>query len=289
MYTCRDYYENEKRILSEKISVRKTDITVPKVVIIQIGDEPASNSYIKGKVKDCNDIGIEIEVLKYKLNATQYQIERVVNDLNHDDSVHGIVVQLPVPKWINMESIRRIISPKKDVDGFNPYSLFKPCTALGIINYLKFNNYSFEGKAVTVIGRSMCVGHPLVDLLLDSNATVTVCHSKSNPDHIKASIRHTDLVITSIDKIEYYKEGFFDDVVHPIDIIDVGLGYGEDGKLHGNIEASYAKQLKERAEETGNYCISGINGVGLLTRISLMHNIFDAYDNFIKDSKPYQF
>lgn len=269
MYTCKEYVEIKKRELYQKIRILEEN---PKLVVIQIGDNPSSNSYIKGKKKDCEEVRINFELVKLPDDITNEELRTIIIKYNIDESVNGIILQLPVPKHIKVKEIQRLIDPIKDVDGFNSTSKFKPCTPLGIINYLKYNNYNFSSKVACVIGRSDIVGKPLAEMLLNENCTVIQCHSKTNSSNLNYLLNESDIVFTCIDKIEYFKTEFNSNQ----DIIDIGLGIGNDGKLHGNIEHNYLEYLKKHSN---GLIISGKGNTGLLTRLELLNNIYQAFLN----------
>lgn len=264
--SCTDYVKIKKEELARKIKVPSN----PTLVTVQIGDDPSSNSYICGKQKDCQEVGIDFIHYKFPADISHDIAKRFIIALNEDRKCDGIILQMPVPIQIDLKDIQNTISPFKDVDGFNPARIFKPCTPLGIINYLKYNNYVFKGKNACVIGRSEYVGKPLAQMLLDLDCTVTVCHSKSNIDSV---LPYQDIVFTCIDKIEYFdKECFYP---HQ-SIIDIGLGKGKDGKLYGNLtQEAYQMQLSH-TDELEKIVISGTGGVGLLTRLELLNNTYDA-------------
>lgn len=266
MISCKEYTQLKKDELKKKIADQNLDI---KLVIIQVGDDPASNSYIKGKMKDCNEVGIQMQVIKFEASAT-YRIIRIINMLNENKTVTGILVQLPLPDDIDVKAVQNAISPEKDVDGFGEHTCFKPCTPLGIINYLKYIDYSFEGKNACVIGRSRTVGLPLAKMLLDENCTVTVCHSKTK--NLTRIIQRSDIVFTAIDKPAY----FYDPETFELgqDIIDIGLGRDDTGKLCGNISRNYADVLRKFYEPTDGIFLSGVGNVGLLTRLALLENLY---------------
>lgn len=268
MTDCKAYTSMKKAELKKKIADLKE---TPKLVIIQVGDDPASNSYIKGKIKDCEEVGIDIEIKKFVEQTTEGLLQ-LINVLNVDLSVSGILVQLPLPENIDKRAVQNAIRPEKDVDGFSEYSPYKPCTPLGIINYLKYIGYHFEGKNACVIGRSRTVGLPLAKMLLDENCTVTVCHSRTkNLTHI---IQRSDIVFTAIDKPAY----FYDPETFELgqDIIDIGLGRDDTGKLCGNISRNYADVLRKFYEPTDGIFLSGVGNVGLLTRLALLENLYRA-------------
>lgn len=268
MISCKDYAAMKKEELKMKIDERV--IIRPQLAVIQIGDNPASNSYIKGKQKDCEEVGIFFSHYKFSSDISHDELKEFIADLNEDPIYNGIILQLPVPSHIDVKDIQRLIDPAKDVDGFNPDSSFQPCTPLGVINYLKFNGYHFRGKNACVIGRSDIVGKPLAKMLLDLDCTVTVCHSKSD---LRSVLPCQDIIFTCINQIEFFDETYFAPYQ---DVVDIGLGKGTDGKLHGNLtEAAYLQQ-KEYTCTNNSMVISGTGGVGLLTRLELLNNTYKA-------------
>lgn len=253
--------------------------TRPHLGAIYFGDNPASDSYIKGIKKDCDELGYEFTAIKVEPSlANSYVVRTYIDSLDKILSVHGIIIQKPLPDSVNL-SIFDSINPGKDVDGAGKDSIFYPCTPLGVINYLKFNGYRFEGKNACVIGRSDTVGKPLAKMLLDLNCTVTICHSKSNlrrtlTSPLMSSFSCQDIIFTCIDKIEFFDESYF---APTQDVIDIGLGIGKDGKLHGNLtEEAYIHQ-KEYTGLHNSVVISGVGGTGLLTRLELLKNTFKAF------------
>ena len=268
MISCKDYAALKKEELKTKID--EHIIIRPYLAVIQIGDDPASNSYIKGKQRDCEEVGIFFSHYRFSSDISHDELKEFIADLNEDPIYNGIILQLPVPSHIDVKDIQRLIDPAKDVDGFNPDSYFQPCTPLGVINYLKFNGYHFRGKNACVIGRSDIVGKPLAKMLLDLDCTVTVCHSKSD---LRSVLPCQDIVFTCINQIEFFDETYFAPYQ---DVIDIGLGKGTDGKLHGNLtEAAYLQQ-KEYTGTNNSVVISGTGGVGLLTRLELLNNTYKA-------------
>ena len=199
MISCKEYAEIKKAELKEKIA--ELGFT-PKLAVIQVGDNPASNSYIAGKKKDCEEVGIELVHLVYPKDISQNELIAEVAYFCSLPYNTGLIVQLPLPDHINVKEIQKHIWKTKDVDGFHPSSFFDPCTPLGIINYLKYNDYEFEGKNALVIGRSDIVGKPLARMLTDLDCTVTLAHSKTYnlSDHTCTA----DILFTCIDKIGYF-------------------------------------------------------------------------------------
>ena len=268
MISCKDYAALKKEELKTKID--EHIIIRPYLSVIQIGDDPASNSYIKGKQRDCEEVGIFFSHYRFSSDISHDELKEFIADLNEDPIYNGVILQLPVPSHIDVKDIQRLIDPAKDVDGFNPDSYFQPCTPLGVINYLKFNGYHFRGKNACVIGRSDIVGKPLAKMLLDLDCTVTVCHSKSD---LRSVLPCQDIIFTCINQIEFFDETYFAPYQ---DVIDIGLGKGTDGKLHGNLtEAAYLQQ-KEYTGTNNSVVISGTGGVGLLTRLELLNNTYKA-------------
>lgn len=268
MISCKDYAALKKEELKTKID--EHIIIRPQLAVIQIGDDPASNSYIKGKQRDCEEVGIFFSHYRFSSDISHDELKEFIADLNEDPIYNGIILQLPVPSHIDVKDIQRLIDPAKDVDGFNSDSYFQPCTPLGVINYLKFNGYHFRGKNACVIGRSDIVGKPLAKMLLDLDCTVTVCHSKSD---LRSVLPCQDIIFTCINQIEFFDETYFAPYQ---DVIDIGLGKGMDGKLHGNLtEAAYLQQ-KEYTGTNNSVVISGTGGVGLLTRLELLNNTYKA-------------
>ena len=268
MISCKDYAALKKEELKTKID--EHIIIRPYLAVIQIGDDPASNSYIKGKQRDCEEVGIFFSHYRFSSDISHDELKEFISDLNEDPIYSGIILQLPVPSHMDVKDIQKLIDSSKDVDGFNPDSYFQPCTPLGIINYLKFNGYHFRGKNACVIGRSDIVGKPLAKMLLDLDCTVTVCHSKSD---LRSVLPCQDIIFTCINQIEFFDETYFAPYQ---DVIDIGLGKGTDGKLHGNLtEAAYLQQ-KEYTGTNNSVVISGTGGVGLLTRLELLNNTYKA-------------
>lgn len=271
MLTCKEYAEMKKKELKEYIAEKGLH---PTLVVIQVGDRPESNSYIRGKMRDCEEVGIECVVKKYPENISQYQLVNHINEVNRDKKVHGLIVQLPLPAHIDANAVTSWVREDRDVDGFNPDSPFDPCTPAGVIGYLKAVGYEFEGKDALVIGRSDIVGKPLARMLTDLDCTVTLAHSKSRGVEFLA--READIVFTCIDKIEYFDNNITYTKYPYQDIIDIGLGVSErDGKLHGNLQERTVKYIREIHPD--RICISGTGGVGLLTRVALLDNVVKAY------------
>ena len=267
MLTCKEYTELKKKELKKYIEEHDLQ---PTLVVIQVGDRPESNSYIRGKMRDCEEVGIECIVKKYPENISQSRLIWRIGEVLRDTKAHGLIAQLPLPDHINVKDVQSWIPEMKDVDGFDINSPFNPCTPKGVIDYLKFVGYEFEGKDALVIGRSDIVGKPLARMLTDLDCTVTLAHSKSKYMHLKTV--DADIVFSCIDKIEYYDNYYL--IRKYASLIDIGLGIGEDGKLHGNFDHEYVEHLKKHNPD--RIIISGTGGVGLLTRLALLENVVKA-------------
>ncbi len=226
--------------LKLEVAALKEKGVIPCLAVIQVGNDPASSVYVNNKKKACAYIGIES--LSYELEETisQEELLSIIDELNHNEMVHGILVQLPLPKHIDEEAVIKAISPEKDVDGFHPETVgnmcigskgFLPCTPAGVIQLLKRSNIDICGKECVVVGRSNIVGKPMALLLLRENGTVTIAHSKTND--LKEITKRADILIAAVGKpkfitSEYVKEGAV--------VIDVGIHRNEDNKLCGDVD-----------------------------------------------------
>ncbi|MCR5209217.1 MAG: bifunctional methylenetetrahydrofolate dehydrogenase/methenyltetrahydrofolate cyclohydrolase FolD [Lachnospiraceae bacterium] len=239
------------------------------LAVILVGDDPASAVYVKNKKKACEYIGIKS--LSYELSAdtTEAELLELIEKLNQDDSVNGILVQLPLPRQIDEKKVIRTISPKKDVDGFHPENVgalligepgFVSCTPAGIIELLKRSNVEIEGKECVVIGRSNIVGKPMGVLLLRENGTVTIAHSKTKD--LKEICKRADILVAAVGKpkminAEYIKEGAV--------VIDVGIHRMDNGKLCGDVDFDDVEAHVSKITPVPG-------GVGPMTIAMLMYN-----------------
>ena len=259
-----------KEELKEKVKTIKESL---KLVVIQVGDDPASNVYIKNKKKLCAELGILCNHKKF-LEISEKALLEEIDKLNKDKTVTGILVQLPVPKQINEKKVIEKISPLKDVDGLTSQNMGKlftgskalaPCTAIGIIKMLEHINTDFEGKNVTIIGRSRLVGLPLTALFLNKNCTVTVCHSKTK--NLIEKTKSADILVVAVGKKHMITADY---VNNNAIVIDVGINRCG-GKLYGDCKFS---EVSEKCK-----AITPVpGGVGPLTVIMLMNNIIEAYN-----------
>lgn len=240
----------------------------PRLYVIQVGDNPASNSYIKGKKKDCEEVGIECIVIKLDENISEDTLCTLLDWLVCEQICDGIIVQLPLPDHINKDRVISHIPPEKDVDGFRKDSKYAPCTPLGIVEILK-RYVNLTGKDCLIINRSDIVGKPLVNLLLNENATVIIAHSKTQ--NLKEKIKQADIIITAVGIPNFITKDMV--MVNKI-YIDVSMNK-VDGKLCGDIS---------KDSYDSDALITPVpGGVGLLTRAMLLNNVLKSYKRNVND------
>jgi len=248
----------------------------PKLAVIMVGDDSASKVYVKNKSKACNEIGIEYEEILLPANIVMNELLAIIEDLNKRDDIHGIVLQSPIPNHLDIREAFNKIDYKKDVDGFHPINVgklsigedcFISCTPYGVIRMLEEYNIDIEGKNAVIIGRSNIVGKPLIQCLLQKNATVTVCHSKTKNLH--DIVRNADIVIAAIGKAKFITSDMIRDGAV---VIDVGINRMDDGKLVGDVDFD---SVKDKA----SYITPVPGGVGPMTIAMLMENIVKASKN----------
>lgn len=261
-----------ERMTKEVADLRELGV-VPGLAVVIVGNDPASLSYVRGKDKASKQVGLESNLIELPEEVTQQELLDLVDRLNHDSEVHGILVQLPLPDHINEDEIIEAISPSKDVDGFHPISIgrmmagkdtFLPCTPLGILTMFKEKGISLEGKHVVVLGRSRIVGKPIGQMLLNENATVTYCHSRTK--NLKEFTQKADILIVAVGK-----PGFIsgEDIKDGAVVIDVGVNRIEDGSLTGDVDF-------ESALEKASYITPVPRGVGPMTITMLLQNTIQA-------------
>ena len=256
-----DYVKSEKERLKKLISESPK---IPGLAILQVGDNPASNSYIKGKIKDSEEVGIKADLFKFPVEVEETEILNTILRLNDDKNYDGILLQLPIPKHLNEQKLVNAINPEKDVDGFTLGSHFTPCTPKGIIDYLTDMNFPFEGKNAVVIGRSNIVGKPLAKLLLQKNMNVTVLHSKTKEEDKRFYAAHADLLVSAVGHINIIDHTY---TLKPSAVlIDVGINRDENNKLIGDMERNLPVSFQSPVPK----------GVGLLTRLALLKNLWEA-------------
>ena len=262
-----------KEQMKQRIAQLKQQGINPTLVVVLVGDNSASQVYVRNKHKSCGEVGIESEVITMPEQTTQQELLEVVERLNQDETVDGILVQLPLPKQIDEKTVLRSILPEKDVDGFHPVNVgllsigdecFAPATPSGIIAMFQEYGIDIAGKNCVVIGRSNIVGKPMAALLLKNNATVTICHSKT--EDLASYTRRADVVIVATGRrhtltAEMVKEGAV--------VVDVGMNRNEQGKLCGDVDY---EEVKEKA----SFITPVPGGVGPMTITELLENTIQA-------------
>lgn len=266
--SCKDYATKRKDELKKEVSIYKKQ---PTLVVIQVDNDFASNKYIKWKKSDCEKVGIRcIHDHVNSNDISQKDLEKKIMEYDASINVHGIIIQLPIPDKYDVEKLQKCISPEKDVDGFRTDSLHKPCTPKGVVDWLKHNNSLYDGATVTVVGRSKIVGKPLINMLIDENATVTCCHSKSNYLDVWKNTKECDVLISAIGVPKHFDH--VDVNRHGLCVVDIGINEDEDGNLCGDVDR----------EDINKFCpnlyVTPVpGGTGLLTRVSLLENTIAAY------------
>ena len=258
--------------------IEKTGVT-PKLAVVLVGEDPASQVYVRNKSRACCEIGFEAEQINLPATTKQEELDALIDRLNADDSVHGILVQLPLPAGLCEESVLLRIHPDKDVDAFHPYNVgrmvagqavFLPCTPAGVMELLKRSGISVAGKRCVVVGRSNIVGKPMAHLLLQDNGTVTVCHSRTRD--LAEETRRADILIAAIGKADFFTA----DMVKPgAVVIDVGMNRNAQGKLTGDVDFA-------SVEPVASYITPVPGGVGPMTIAMLMANTLTAAKRKIK-------
>ena len=262
---------NEVRLSALELKEQKE--IVPGLAVVLVGEDPASQVYVGRKAKACAEVGFLSREYKLPAGTDEEKLLKIIKKLNKDKLIHGILVQLPLPKHISTEKIIAAIDPHKDVDGFHPYNvgglvtgspLFVPCTPRGIMELLARSGIELAGKEAVVVGRSNIVGKPMAFLLLAQNATVTMCHSKTKD--LPAVTGRADVLIAAIGKPHMIKANMVKDGAV---VIDVGMNRLENGKLAGDVAF-------EEVAAKASYITPVPGGVGPMTIAMLMKNTLDA-------------
>lgn len=265
--------------IAKKVEALKAEGKITGLAVVIVGENPASQVYVRNKAKACEEVGMYSEVHALPEATTEEELLALVDRLNHEDKIDGILVQLPLPKHINEERVILAIDPSKDVDAFHPVNTgkimignyeFLPCTPAGVMTLLKEYNIEVEGKECVVVGRSNIVGKPQALLLLQKNGTVTVCHSRTK--NLAEITRRADILVVAIGKAEFItgdmiKEGAV--------VIDVGMNRKADGKLCGDVEFA-------SAAEKASYITPVPGGVGPMTITTLLQNTLVASEKRMK-------
>lgn len=246
---------------------------IPTLAVIMVGDNPASKVYVRNKSKACDEVGIEYKEYLLGEDTTQEELLSLIENLNNNKEINGILLQSPVPSHLNINEAFKTITYSKDVDGFTPSSVgklcigedtFICCTPYGVIKMFEEYKINLTGKDVVILGRSNIVGKPLIQCCLQKNATVTVCHSKT--EDLKEHTKRADIIIAAIGQSKFVTA---DMVKEGVVIIDVGINRGEDGKLTGDVDF-------ENVEKKASYITPVPGGVGPMTIAMLMNNVIKA-------------
>lgn len=259
--------------LKKEVEKLKEEGINPKLAVIMVGNDPASTVYVRNKSKACEKVGIEFEEFLFEENITMETLLGTIDKLNKDDSIHGILLQAPIPKHLDINRAFLEIDPKKDVDGFHPINVgnlcigndcFVSCTPYGIVRILKEYNIETEGKEAVILGRSNIVGKPMIQCMLGLNSTVTVCHSRTK--NIGDVCRRADILISAIGKPKFVKEDMVKDGAV---VIDVGINRLDDGTIVGDVDF-------ENVEKKASYITPVPGGVGPMTIAMLLENVVKA-------------
>lgn len=264
--------------LKERIRADIENLDVkPSLAVICVGNAPASKLYVNLKHKMCDELGIGIEEYNFENDITQERLLKVIDELNSNDSIDGILLQSPVPYHLNILELFDRICPEKDVDGFNPINVgylaqgkdgFVPCTPLGIMHILEEYGINIEGKNCVVVGRSNIVGRPMAQLLINANGTVTVCHSKTK--NLGEITKEADILIVAVGKTKFITADMVKDGAV---VVDVGINRTENSKkICGDVDFD---NVKDKCE----YITPVPGGVGPMTIITLMENLLKAYQS----------
>lgn len=264
--------------LAPRVAALKEQGITPGLTVIVVGDDPASAIYVRNKERACVKLGMNSQVLRFPTETTQEEILNTVRLLNQDDSVHGILVQLPLPPHIDEQAVLRAIDPDKDVDGFHAMNAgrlmngepgFVACTPKGVMRLLEVSGVELDGKNAVVVGRSNIVGKPMALLLLQKNCTVTIAHSHTKD--LAAVTRSADILVVAVGRAGFITG----DMIKPgAAVMDVGINR-VDGKVVGDVDFEPAKEVAS--------CITPVpGGVGAMTIAMLMENTVEAAENYAR-------
>lgn len=257
---------------AEEVAQLKQKGIVPGLVVILVGEDPASQIYVRNKMRACEKVGIYSETIRLEENTSEERLIEIIDRLNSDEKINGILVQLPLPRHIDEQNVLMRISPNKDVDGFHIASAGKlftgqksmlPCTPKGIMYMLDDAKIVFEGKNAVVIGRSNIVGKPIAMLLLNRNCTVTICHSRTQ--NLSEFTKHADILVAAVGKAKFVTA---DMVKKGAVVVDVGINR-VDGKVVGDVDF-------EPVSEVAGYITPVPGGVGKMTISMLIQNTIEA-------------
>lgn len=264
-----------KRIKLEELKNEVLKLDRPLgLTVIQVGDDSASNIYVKQKSKMANNLEFNFNHIKLEENVTEEEVLKIINSLNKDNCVDGILVQMPLPEHLNSRIIQNTISPLKDVDGLTDINMgmlvhkkncLVPCTPLGVMELLKYYNIDVAGKNVVIVGRSDLVGRPMAEVMINNDATVTLCHSKTK--NLKDITKNADVLVVAVGKAKLITSDMVKDGVV---VVDVGINRLEDGSLCGDVDF-------DDVSSKCSYITPVPGGVGQMTVLELGYNTYKAY------------
>jgi methylenetetrahydrofolate dehydrogenase (NADP+)/methenyltetrahydrofolate cyclohydrolase len=268
--------------LAERINTLKNQDIIPGLAVILVGNNSASKTYVSNKQKTCEALGMHSRLLSFESDLSEDELVEAIHSLNNDPKIHGILVQLPLPKQITESKVLAAISPDKDVDGFHPINVgkmmlgqetFLPCTPYGVMKLLEYSGIEIAGKHAVVIGRSHIVGKPMGQLLLQKDATVTYAHSKT--PNLKEITLQADILVVAVGRTkmitsEYVKEGAV--------VIDVGMNRDENNRLCGDVDF-------ESVKDKASFITPVPGGVGPMTITMLMANTVQSAENELRQDK----
>lgn len=242
------------------------------LAIIQVKGNAASDIYVRNKIKDCKELGVPVRYVPLEEYVTTDDVLSLIDYYNNQKNIKGIIVQLPLPKHLDTDRITNAIADEKDVDGFKVTSKYTPATPRGVITILDSLNIDLAGKKVCLVGKGKTVGMPLIPLLLERGATLTVCHSRTTEDDLWDSVQEADVIISAVGKPNTIKKEMLTYKSYKYDfssytIIDVGISHDENGKQIGDCE----RALHDIVENATPF----VGGVGVLTRVSLLQNLLE--------------
>jgi methylenetetrahydrofolate dehydrogenase (NADP+)/methenyltetrahydrofolate cyclohydrolase len=268
--------------LTERINTLKNQDITPGLAVILVGNNSASKTYVSNKQKTCEALGMHSRLLSFESDLSEDELVEAIHSLNNDSKIHGILVQLPLPKQITESKVLAAISPDKDVDGFHPINVgkmmlgqetFLPCTPYGVMKLLEYSGIEIAGKHAVVIGRSHIVGKPMGQLLLQKDATVTYAHSKT--PNLKEITLQADILVVAVGRTkmitsDYVKEGAV--------VIDVGMNRDENNRLCGDVDF-------ESVKDKASFITPVPGGVGPMTITMLMANTVQSAENELRQDK----
>ena len=266
--------------VKERVEHLKSKGVVPGLAVVLVGSNPASQTYVSNKAKTCERLGMYSVLIELDENITEKELLKNVEALNQDEKIHGILVQLPLPSQIDEDRVISAISPQKDVDGFHPESVgkmmigqqsFLPCTPFGIMKLLEYSEVDIPGKHAVIIGRSNIVGKPMGQLLLQKDATVTYCHSKTKD--LRSFTKQADILVVATGRTKMIDASYIKDGAV---VIDVGINRDENNKLCGDVDFASAQEVASKITPVPG-------GVGPMTIAMLMENTCLAAENTLNN------